>query len=323
MNAPTSSPATIALGAALQAALQSSDVRQDVDIGRLTTYRVGGSASVYVRVESSEDLLALVAVSKEFDAEVAVVGRGSNLLVADDGFPGLVVQLGDEFSSIDTSEAPLVRLGGAASLPAAARQLSALGLTGFEWAVGVPGSVGGAIRMNAGGHGSDMSQCVSRARIVNLATAVSDDRDLSALAFGYRSSSVLPHELVIEAEIRLHRGSREDSERQLTEIVAWRRENQPGGHNAGSVFTNPEGDSAGRLIEASGLKGVRVGSASVSTKHANFIQSDDHGRAEDILQLMLLVIERVEQESGVLLAPETRFLGFSEADLERLHPWHR
>jgi UDP-N-acetylmuramate dehydrogenase len=247
--------------------------------------------------------------------DVLVVGKGSNLLVADRGFPGLALVLGEHFAAIEI-DGTVVRAGAAASLPVVARRTVAAGLAGFEWAVGVPGSVGGAVRMNAGGHGSDLAASLHGVRVVDLRTGEDGWVPASSLALGYRRSSVEPHHLVVAAELRLAPGDAEAGARELAEIVAWRRAHQPGGPNAGSVFTNPEGDSAGRLIDAVGAKGLRVGSAEVSTKHANFIQADEGGRADDVLALMREVQRRVREATGVELHAETRLVGFPPADLD-------
>jgi UDP-N-acetylmuramate dehydrogenase len=203
-----------------------------------------------------------------------------------------------------------VRAGGAASLPVVARQTAAAGLTGFEWAVGVPGSIGGAVRMNAGGHGSDMAACLRGVRVLDLANGEDERVSRAALELSYRHSAIGPTQVVVDADLALRPGDRAAAEAEIAEIVRWRREHQPGGPNAGSVFTNPPGDSAGRLIEASGAKGLRVGTAMVSTKHANFIQADEGGRADDVVALMAEVQRRVEAATGVLLRAETRLIGF-------------
>jgi UDP-N-acetylmuramate dehydrogenase len=286
-------------------------VERDVPIGPMTTYRVGGSASLFVRVDSEDDIAELISIVQEQGLDVLVVGKGSNLLVADDGFDGLAVTLGDAFGDI-TIDGTTVSVGAAAALPVVARRTAAAGLTGFEWAVGVPGSIGGAVRMNAGGHGSDMAATLTRVRVTDLASGDDGWMAASALALGYRSSSITRTQLVITAELALATGSRERSEAEITEIVRWRRENQPGGQNAGSVFTNPSGDSAGRLIEAAGCKGLRVGTAVVSDKHANFFIADPDGRANDVHALMTVVRDRVHRALGVWLEPETRLVGFAE-----------
>jgi UDP-N-acetylmuramate dehydrogenase len=236
--------------------------------------------------------------------------------VADAGFAGLAVTLGGVFAELEVA-VTAVRAGAAVSLPVLARRTAAAGLTGLEWAVGVPGSVGGAVRMNAGGHGSDVSRTLTRARIVDLATGDDSDVSRERLALGYRSSSVLPHQVVARADFELAPGDRVASEAEIADIVRWRRENQPGGSNAGSVFTNPPGDSAGRLIDAAGLKGQRVGSAHVSPKHANFFQADEGGSADDVLALIEEVQRLVEERTGIRLEPELRLIGFAGPEVRR------
>jgi UDP-N-acetylmuramate dehydrogenase len=285
--------------------------RRDEPLGPRTTYRVGGRAALFVEAGSEADLDVLREAVAETGVDVLVVGKGSNLLVADAGFPGLAVSLGEGFAQIDI-DGTRVTAGAAAALPVVARRTVRAGLTGFEWAVGVPGSIGGAVRMNAGGHGSDMAASLVGVRVVDLRTGEDGVVPAPALQLGYRSSAVAPHHLVVSADLALAAGDPDAGARVLAEIVAWRRANQPGGPNAGSVFTNPEGDSAGRLIDAAGLKGRRIGTAAVSEKHANFIQADEGGRADDVRALMELVVERVEAVTGVTLHPETRCVGFDD-----------
>ena len=287
--------------------------RRDVPLGPLTTYKVGGRAALLVEAASPADLAAVAGAVAATGLPTLVVGRGSNMLVADAGFPGLAVVLAGEFAAVDI-EGTTVRAGGAALLPVVARQTVRAGLTGFEWAVGVPGSIGGAVRMNAGGHGSDMAATLRSAAVVDLAAGSGATEEIPAadLAFGYRRSAVGPGRVVVAATLALAAGDREAGERELSEIVAWRRANQPGGQNAGSVFTNPPGDSAGRLIDAAGCKGLRRGSAEVSPKHANFFQADPGGSADDVLALMDEVRRRVRDHSGVDLVPETRLAGFAD-----------
>ncbi|HEX9548580.1 MAG TPA: UDP-N-acetylmuramate dehydrogenase [Acidimicrobiales bacterium] len=298
--------------------------RRDVPIGPLTTYRVGGSAELWVEVASLDDLRAVSsAIETASHLPVLVLGRGSNLLVADAGFPGLVVTLDAEtFATIevlDGSDPCLVRAGGAVDLPVLARQTAAQSLTGLEWAVGVPGSVGGAVRMNAGGHGSDTSERLVSCESFDLRTGTLDQMAGADLRFGYRQSAVESHHVVVAATYRLDSGDHEQSEAAIREIVRWRREHQPGGQNAGSVFTNPPRDSAGRLIEAAGLKGYRVGSAMVSEKHANFIQADPGGSANDIVALMLEIQRVVAAHEGIELHAEVKLAGFDPASTSTLH----
>jgi UDP-N-acetylmuramate dehydrogenase len=283
-------------------------VERDVPIGPMTTYRVGGRAALFMRVDGERDLAELMSLVREQQLDVLVVGKGSNLLVADEGFDGIAVVLGPSFESVSI-DGTTVTAGGAAALPVVARRTASAGLTGFEWAVGVPGSIGGAVRMNAGGHGSDMAAVLARVRVVDLATGDDGWMAASSLALGYRRSSIAPTQLVAAAELHLERGDRDRSEREIAEIVRWRRENQPGGQNAGSVFTNPPDDSAGRLIDTAGCKGLRHGSAAVSEKHANFFIADAGGRADDVVALMREVQRRVHDVHGIWLEPETRLVG--------------
>ncbi|MBT8239980.1 MAG: UDP-N-acetylmuramate dehydrogenase [Acidimicrobiia bacterium] len=288
-------------------------VERNGSVGDLTTYRVGGSASVIVRIESVHDLETVRACTPP-GTPFLVVGAGSNLLVSDHGFAGVVLQLGDEFATMRIEESvddvSRVILGGACMLPRVARQVVAAGLTGFEWAVGVPGSVGGAIRMNAGGHGSDMAASVRRVSVYSMVSGGPTMWSAERCDFGYRQSRIGPDDVVLFAELELSPTGDHDGHAELSEIVAWRRANQPGGQNAGSVFANPPGDSAGRLIDECGLKGFRMGSARISEKHANFIQAEPGGSAADIAALIDHVRRRVQEQCGVVLKVENRLIGF-------------
>ena len=291
------------------AAALGTVVERDAPLGALTTYRVGGSAALLARIEDESALQAVVAAVRAVPVDVLVVGKGSNLLVADEGFPGLAVLLGDAFAQVEV-DGTEVEAGGAAALPVVARRSVAAGLTGFEWAVGVPGSIGGAVRMNAGGHGSDMAAVLARVRVVDLRSGEDGWVPAPQLELGYRRSSIEPQQLVVAARLALAPGDVERGSAEIAEIVAWRRANQPGGPNAGSVFTNPPGDSAGRLIDTAGCRGLRQGTAVVSDKHANFFIADAGGRADDVHALMLEVQARVLEVHGVQLEPETRLVGF-------------
>jgi UDP-N-acetylmuramate dehydrogenase len=282
---------------------------RDRPLGPLTTYRVGGPAAVFWEAGSEADLLAARRALFGRRIPVLVVGKGSNLLVADAGFPGLAVRLGPGLSDIGI-DGHRARAGGGAGLPVLARRTVEAGLTGLEWAVGVPGSVGGAVRMNAGGHGSDTAAGLVRYRWLDLAHDAGGEDGPVRLELGYRRSSISPTEVVVWAEFALAPGPVDAGRAQLAEIVSWRRQHQPGGSNAGSVFANPPGDSAGRLVDAAGLKGFRMGTARVSEKHANFIQADDGGSADDVHRLIVHVRRTVAERFGVDLRPEVRLIGF-------------
>ncbi|MDH4146626.1 MAG: UDP-N-acetylmuramate dehydrogenase [Acidimicrobiia bacterium] len=291
---------------------------RDAPLGARTTYRVGGRAARFVEVDDDAMLERLAAVAGAGVAVLAV-GNGSNLLVSDAGFDGVAFTLGSRFAGVAVEAATggpegdgavTVRVGAAALLPRTARQLARQGITGFEWAAGVPGSLGGAVRMNAGGHGSDMAAVLRWADVVDLRRGERRRWHTAELGLGYRRSALAPHQVVVEAGLELRRGDAAGALAAIDEIVGWRRANQPGGSNAGSVFANPPGDSAGRLIEAAGGKGMRVGTAEVSTKHANFIQADEGGRADDVWALMHVVRRAVIDRGGPPLRPETVMVGF-------------
>ncbi len=299
--------------AGLAAALEDRAER-DAPLGALTTYRVGGPAALLVRVGDERELAEVAALATPWvdRIPVLVVGKGSNLLVADAGFPGLALVPGAGFESLEVTGTTVVA-GGALSLPVLARRTAAAGLTGLEWAVGVPGSVGGAVRMNAGGHGSDVAATLVSYRGVDLAGGRPFEVTVTSDTFGYRRSPVTATQVVTEGRFSLRPGRPEDGAAAIAEIVRWRRAHQPGGSNAGSVFVNPPDDSAGRLIDAAGLKGLRIGTAEVSTKHANFIQADAGGSADDVVALVAEVRRRVAATTGVELRTEVRTVGFGGA----------
>ena len=286
-------------------------VQEHAALGERTTYRVGGTARVLVTLSKRDDLDELGPLIAQCELPLVVLGNGSNLLVADGEHDVVGVHLNGEFCELswrDDADAVVVHAGAGLDLPVAARRLCAEGIVGFEWAVGVPGTFGGAVVMNAGGHGSDMAASLSEA--VSWRGGAMRSWSNGQLEFGYRTSAVSALDVVTAVSLRLARGNRDEAKTKLSEIVRWRREHQPGGADAGSVFQNPEGVHAGHLIEAAGCKGLRVGSAVVSGKHANFILVDADGRANDVYALMVLVRDRVLASSGVPLQSEHRFLGF-------------
>ena len=302
------------------AAILGRRAQPDVPLAPMTTYRVGGAAALFVRAQDVDDLAAVGAARAESGLPVLVVGRGSNLLVADEGFAGIAVSVADLAAGIDlgAADAPgvpvVVAAGGGVALPVLARRTAAAGLTGFEWAVGVPGSVGGAVKMNAGGHGSDMAAGLVDVDLFEFTTAAAPVRvPASALSLRFRGSSVSDDQVVLTARLRLRGGDAAASEAEIAEIVRWRRAHQPGGQNAGSVFVNPvPGEvSAGLLVDGLGLRGLRIGTAWVSEKHANFIQASDGGSAADVRAVMDEVRRRVAEATGYQLRSEVRLVGFA------------
>jgi UDP-N-acetylmuramate dehydrogenase len=300
------------------AAVLGGRAERDVSLAPFTTYRLGGPAALLVRARSVDDLAAVAAARAASGLPVVVVGRGSNLLVADEGFAGIAVlatALGGDLQVPPPGSGTSDVLGGSGlALPVVARRLAAAGWRGFEWAVGVPGSLGGAVRMNAGGHGSDMASCLVAAHIFDVAAGTSGWRTVDALGLRFRASNLTALDVVVEVSLRVHAGDRAAAEAEIAEIVRWRRENQPGGQNAGSVFVNPvPGEvSAGLLIDQLQLRGLRIGTAWVSEKHANFIQASDGGSAHDVRALIELVRRRVAEATGVELRSEVRMVGFGD-----------
>lgn len=289
-------------------------IRRNVSLGPLTTYRAGGDAALFCELETESQLDELLDAGVTRDRPILVLGRGSNLVVADSGFAGLVVKLAGEFTTAHV-EGDHVVAGGAMPLPRLARMSVDDGLRGLEFFVGVPGSVGGAVRQNAGCFGVETSECLVEAEIVDLRNGARRRGTSESLELSYRHSNVLPDELVTRATFAATRGDPGEGRRQMREITRWRKDHQPGGTlNAGSVFKNPAGIAAGELIDSLGLKGMSVGDVSVSDKHANFFVAGPGATAEDIKRLVELVRETVMERSGTLLEPEIQFVGFDDED---------
>lgn len=305
-----------ALVSDLEARLPGVVVR-DAPVADLSTYHLGGPIAALVRVADESELASVAASLALHRVPVLIVGRGSNLLVADAGFAGLGIVLTGRFEALEIDAARgLVRAGAGLPLPVLARRTAAAGLTGLEFFVGIPGSVGGAVRMNAGGHGAETKDVLVSAWLVDLGArdAVPEQWSVEELGFGYRRSSVGAEWVVTSAELAVRREDPRACEERIAEVVRWRREHQPGGANAGSVFRNPPGDSAGRIIDALGLKGLRVGGAWVSEKHANFFCVEPGATADDVHRLVETVRARVLGASDVNLVPEIHMVGFGQPE---------
>ena len=289
----------------------------DAPFGARTTYRVGGRARALAVVDSPDALAALAEAAAHDGLPVLAMGRGSNMLVADAGYDGVVLVLGafaERVATPDAGAEPDVEAGSGVLLPVLARRLVGTGLRGLEWSVGVPGSVGGAVRMNAGGHGSDMAASLRWAEVVDLATGEVRRWTVAELGLGFRRSALGDTHVVLAVGFGLRWGDAAEGRRELEAVVAWRRAHQPGGQNCGSVFVNPVPGrvAAGALIDGLGLRGFRIGSAEVSPKHANFIQADPGGSADDVFAVMGHVRSRVLAETGHDLRSEVRLVGFGD-----------
>ena len=285
-------------------------LEEGIALGPLTSYKLGGPARYLVQVGGEDDLREAYSMSAEEGLQIVALGRGSNVVVADDGFPGIVLRPGPGLAHHRILDEGVVVAGSGAPLPLLARETARAGRGGLEFFTGIPGSVGGAVRMNAGCHGSETRDVLISARVFDGATAAVDDRSSHDLNLSYRHSNLNDLEFVIEARFETVSRSPEDAERMIREISRWRRKNQPGGTlNAGSVFKNPPGDAAGRIIDELGLKGLACGAVSVSERHGNFFVAADGARASDLHRLVSLVRARVLEETGLDLEPEVRFVG--------------
>jgi UDP-N-acetylenolpyruvoylglucosamine reductase len=289
-------------------------VQPDYPLARLTTVRTGGHGEFFARVGSEAQLVALLAWARREGHEVGVVGSGSNLLVADEGVRGLVMKLDKDLAQIERDGTRL-RCGGGARLPAVSARAANAGLTGIEFGVNIPGTVGGAVRMNANAYGGDLSRVLEWA---DVATAEGVERRTPAqFDFSYRDSNVTAGEVVARASFQLSPAPVERVKATLAEMRAARKAAQPSGIKTfGSTFKNPtdddpraEGRTAGQLLEAAGCRGLRAGGAGFSAKHANFVEN--HGRATtaDVLAVMAEGRRRVHERFGIVLEPEVQVLG--------------
>ena len=271
------------LVSALREAIDASRVQAGAELSAFTTLRVGGPAAALVRAESPQDLEAVARVARAVGCAWLVIGKGSNLLVADEGWPGIAVVLGRGFRGVDIDGAQ-VRAGAAEPMPVLAQHVARHGLGGLAFGVAIPGTVGGAVRMNAGAHGGELA-----------ADAI-----------------------VTRVQVRLRPADAGTVAADMAEMRQWRRDHQPINQpSCGSVFRNPPGDSAGRLIEAAGLKDLRIGGAQISRRHANFITASRDARAADVYQIIRTAQRRVRETAGVQLQTEVVLAGFPSLVNER------
>jgi len=290
-------------------AASGARVRAGFPMAPLTTLRVGGAAALYLEPESEDDLMGAAHALNETGIPHAVLGKGSNVLVSDDGFPGLVLRLGRRYRWVSRDRLHLTA-GGAMPLPALAGVALHHVLSGLEFGVAIPATVGGAVRMNAGAHDRSMSEVIDRVEVFRLRSARTEVVSAQEAGFTYRNSALPRDAVVTAATVVLSAGEIQGIRALMDEAREWRRRTQPLAEpNCGSVFKNPAGDHAARLIEAAGLKGLRVGGAHVSDKHANFIVADPQARAADVLALIDEVKDRVEAADGVRLEPEVHLIG--------------
>ncbi|HYY08212.1 MAG TPA: UDP-N-acetylmuramate dehydrogenase [Actinomycetota bacterium] len=284
-------------------------VRSGFPLAPLTSFRIGGPAGIFIEAEDDRDLAIVAEVARATDTPVAVIGKGSNLLVSDEGFPGIVVRLGRGYRWA-SRESDLLTAGGAMPLPALAGIALQHGLAGLEFGVAIPATLGGAVRMNAGAHDRSMSDVLERIDLVSLTTGERASWAAADAGFAYRRSRLPADAIVVAATARLAPGPDAAIRERMEEAREWRRRTQPLAEpNCGSVFKNPSGDHAARLIEAAGAKGLRVGTAHVSEKHANFIVADAGATARDVVHVIRRVQELVSTHAGVRLETEVQLMG--------------
>jgi UDP-N-acetylenolpyruvoylglucosamine reductase len=287
-------------------------VERDFPLARLTTVRAGGNAELFARPETEGELVELLAWAEAEGHPVEVVGSGSNLLVADDGVRGLVLKLAGELTKFERQGTRLV-CGGGVRLPSAAAKAAGWGLTGLEFGINIPGTVGGAVRMNANAYGGQLAKVLEWVQVCG-ADGV-ERREPDRLGFSYRQSNLKPGEVVSRASFTLAEAEPASVKATLAKMRVQRREAQPSGIKTfGSTFKNPddpraEGRSAGQLLDAAGARGLTVGGARLSEKHANFVENAGDATTADVLELMAAARRLVHERFGVVLEPEVQVLG--------------
>jgi len=289
---------------------EDGTVLRDEPLSRHTTLRVGGPARWYCRVRTEEGLSRVLAAARETEEPLALLGMGSNVVAADEGFPGWVVRLEGDFVRVAIEGDRLVA-GGGAVLGGVCAAAARAGLSGIEPISGIPSSIGGAVRINAGAYGGEIFHVLETVRLV-ARDGARRQAPASEIPHGYRWTQLCETgEIVSEATLKLRPAPREEIEERTRDVTEKRRGALPGEPNAGSVFKNPADDYAGRLVEACGLKGERRGDAAISERHANVIVNRGKARAEDVVALMRRMRDSVREKFGVTLSPEVEFLGLT------------
>lgn len=293
----------------IRAHVPEEDILENEPMSRHTTFRVGGKAACFIKISNTEQLKRLIPYFKAIEIPYFILGNGSNLLVGDHGYDGVILQLKEKFNRIET-EGSLLRAQAGALLSQVAQCALEHSLAGFAFASGIPGTVGGGVMMNAGAYGGEMKQVVEEVTVLdeNGEVLVLDNETME---FGYRTSIIKNrHFTVLEVTFRLKEGNREEIRREMDELSAKRREKQPLNFpSAGSTFKRPEGYFAGKLIMDAGLRGYSIGGAAVSEKHCGFVINKGNATAADVSEVIAEVQERVKDKFGVTLECEVIRLG--------------
>ena len=291
--------------------MQMQDVKivENEPMSAHTTFRIGGPARYYMIPENAGQVSKCMGFAMKMELPYVIVGKGSNVLFSDEGYPGVVIEVGRSMADIEVSEDGHIRAGAGAGLGALAAAAAKQSLSGLEFASGIPGTVGGAVVMNAVAYGGEIKDCIKSAKVLDKEGAVLElSRD--EMELGYRSSVIQRRGYIVtEAVFQLHKGNKEQILGRMSELNAKRREKQPLDYpSAGSTFKRPEGYFAGKLIEDAGLRGFQVGDAQVSEKHCGFVINRGKATAADVIGLMEEVQKRVLETSGVRLEPEVKII---------------
>ena len=294
------------------ASLVGARLKLDEPLARYTSMKIGGPADYFIEIDTRAALAQVLIALGRHQVAICLLGNGSNMLISDRGVRGAVVRLTGEYKKIDwreVGEQVEVEVGAAYAVTQLVRQAARKGYAGLEFAEGIPGSVGGALVMNAGAYGSEFEKVVERVEAVDFAgAAVTLSR--AQMTFSYRDSRLPAGLVVTQVTLRLRREEAAQVNAKLSELVGKRKSSQPSGlPNSGSMFRNPPGDFAGRLIEAAGLKGQRVGQAQIALRHANFIVNLGGAKATEVRQLMELAQSVVRRRFNIDLIPEVKFVG--------------
>lgn len=298
---------------ALKQFVPEENIRLGEPMAEHTTFRIGGPADCFIQIGSKEQLVRVQRYLKQIELPFFILGNGSNLLVSDMGYRGIVLQIGREMSKIEV-EGDMITAQAGAPLAQVARAALEHGLTGLEFASGIPGTIGGGVVMNAGAYDGELSGVVTQVNVVNPEGECMELSN-SSMEFGYRTSTIRNNPFTVtEVILRLVKGDREQIRAKMEELAAKRREKQPLEYpSAGSTFKRPRGYFAGKLIMDAGLRGFRIGGARVSEKHCGFIVNIGNATAEDVRDVIGEVRERVKERFSVELEPEILFLGFEDS----------
>ena len=291
-----------------------SKIQKNVSLKNYTTFRIGGPAKYFFVAKAKENLIGAIKMAKKMKLPFFVLGGGSNILVSDKGFNGLVIKLQITNYKLQTNskkQIPKIYAEAGTPLALVVSEATKKNLTGLEWAAGIPGTVGGAIYGNAGAFGSSMANVIKKVEVLDVKDLKFKNYDLKDCEFGYRDSIFKKNKnlIILSATLQLKEGKKEEIEKKIQENLKSRKEKQPLNFpSAGSIFKNPKGFSAGELIERCNLKGKRVGNVKISEKHANFIVNLGRGKAKDVMKLIKIIKNRVKKKFGVTLEEEIELL---------------